>query len=238
MGTNNNKILSEKEKEEAKQNSFILVGKTGSGKTTLLNALFNRIVGNAERTSESVTKKCSLYYYILKNKKIVCLIDTPGLSDTGLIENENKDKINLDEINEIIKDETIKIIGILYLINFQNERFDADEQKVLLSYNKLFSYKNFWKILVIIYTHYYNAPFEDKNIEIIKNDKNANNKELFDKMMEKSKEISDIIPYDSLKKIYLNSFSEPKKHKQKKNNERARKELEIIFNFFLFNIKK
>ena len=57
-------------------------------------------------------------------------------------------------------------------------------------------------------------------------------------MMEKSKEISDIIPYDSLKKIYLNSFSEPKKHKQKKNNERARKELEIIFNFFLFNIKK
>ena len=47
MGTNNNKILSEKEKEEAKQNSFILVGKTGSGKTTLLNALFNRIVGKA-----------------------------------------------------------------------------------------------------------------------------------------------------------------------------------------------
>ena len=33
--------LTEQEKEEAKQNGFILVGKTGAGKTTILNAIFN-----------------------------------------------------------------------------------------------------------------------------------------------------------------------------------------------------
>lgn len=38
--------LSEKEKEEARQNGFVLAGKTGAGKTTLLNAIFGKDVGS------------------------------------------------------------------------------------------------------------------------------------------------------------------------------------------------
>ena len=35
--------LNDEEKEKAKQNGFILVGKTGTGKTTILNAIFNKV---------------------------------------------------------------------------------------------------------------------------------------------------------------------------------------------------
>jgi DNA replication protein DnaC len=59
--------LNDEEKKKAKQNGFILVGKTGTGKTTILNAIFNKIVGKAESTAKSVTKITSIYYYKLKN---------------------------------------------------------------------------------------------------------------------------------------------------------------------------
>ena len=59
--------LTDEEKEKAKQNGFILVGKTGTGKTTILNAIFNKVVGKVESSAESVTKITSIYYYKLKN---------------------------------------------------------------------------------------------------------------------------------------------------------------------------
>ena len=59
--------LSDEEKEKAKENGFILVGKSGTGKTTILNAIFNKVVGKVESSAESVTKITSIYYYKLKN---------------------------------------------------------------------------------------------------------------------------------------------------------------------------
>ena len=232
-----NEDLDEDEIKEGKFNGFILLGKTGSGKTTLLNALYGEIVGKVEKSSRSVTEKCSLYYYKLKNGKVICLIDTPGLSDTETINNENIDKTHLNEIKDIISEEKIEIRGILYLINFQCERFDADEQKTLINYNKIFSYKNFWKILVIIYTHFYKDPNEDEKIEQIRNSRRESNKDLFCKLMEKIKDVSDIIPYEDLNIKYLNSFSEPKSDKMEKNNEKTRKVLFQIFNKLSFHKK-
>ena len=55
--------LNDEEKEKAKQNGFILVGKTGTGKTTILNAIFNKVVGKVESSAESVIKITSIYYY-------------------------------------------------------------------------------------------------------------------------------------------------------------------------------
>jgi hypothetical protein len=53
--------------------------------------------------------------------------------------------MHLDGITKTISGEKIHIKGILFLINFQNKRFDADEQEALLNYNTLFPLKNFWK---------------------------------------------------------------------------------------------
>ena len=217
------------EKEKAKENGFVLLGKTGAGKTTLINAVFNKIMGKAERSSKAVTKKCSLYYYKLKNNNIICLIDTPGLSDTETIDINNIDDIHLDEIIDFISKENISIKGILYLINFQGERFDADEQKTLLKYNKIFPFKNFWKILVIIYTHFFVGPYEEEDEESIIKKRNITNEKLFNQLMEKVKDVSDMIDYNNLRIKYLNSFSEPKNEMMKKYNDKTRVELEKIF---------
>ena len=153
--------LNDEEKEKAKQNGFILVGKTGTRKTTILNAIFNNVVGKVESSSESVTKITSIYYYKLKNGNVITLIDTPGLADSERIEYENIDKMHLDGITKSISDEKIRIKGILFLINFQNKRFDADEKEVLLNYNTLFPLKNFWKYVVIVYSHFFADPIND-----------------------------------------------------------------------------
>jgi len=54
--------LNKNEIEKAKQNGFVLTGKTGAGKTTLLNTIFGKEVGIAQRSLERVTQKSSVYY--------------------------------------------------------------------------------------------------------------------------------------------------------------------------------
>ena len=133
--------LNDEEKEKAKQNGFILVGKTGTEKTTILNAIFNKVVGKAVNIAKSVTKNSSIYYYKLKNGNVISLVDTPGLADSERTENKNIDKMHLDGITKAISEEKIHI--------------DADEKEALLNYNTLFPLKNFRKCVVIVYSHFF-----------------------------------------------------------------------------------
>ena len=71
-----------------------------------------------------------------------CIIDTPGLYDS---EGREEDKKQKNEIIQLISKEKIKIKGILFISNFQNERFDASEQDTLIQYNAIFPLKDFWK---------------------------------------------------------------------------------------------
>lgn len=220
--------LTKEEIEAAKENGFILTGKTGTGKTTLLNALFGKVVGLSQRSSKSVTQISKVYYYKLENGKCISLIDTPGIDDADKTHNEKIDNIHLKGITDTIAEEKIHIKGILFLVNFQIERFDATEQDALLNYNKLFPLKNFWKNLVIIYTHYYGEE-DGESKESIREIKNKTNSEIFSKLMEKVKDVSNVVEYKDLKIKYFNAHSEPKSETQKKNNIKYRDELEILF---------
>ncbi len=220
--------LTESEKIEAKNNGFILVGKTGAGKTTLLNVIFNKVVGKVERSAKSVTKISSIYYYKLNNGKCICFIDTPGLSDADKVDNKNIDLIHLNGISQTISNEQIHIKGILFLVSFLQERFDASEQDALLNYNKIFPLKSFWKHLIVVYTHYFVDPYGTETEEDLKNLKKESNKEIFSQIMEKIKKVSDVIEYDNLRMQYFNSFSEPKNEIQKKINDGNRKQLQTL----------
>lgn len=221
--------LSEKEIEEAKQNGFILAGKTGAGKTTLLNAIFGKEVGLAKRSLEAVTTNSSIYYCRLENGNCVSLVDTPGLSDTNRTENKDIDNIHLEEIQKVISEQKIHIKGILFLVNFQNERFDADEQDALLNYNRVFPLKRFWKNLIVIFTHHFADPDGDDEEEMKKN-RDKSNGEIFSKIMERVKDVSDVIEYCNLKIRYFNSYSPVKSEKQRKKNIKVRDDLEILLN--------
>ena len=224
----NKNELTEEEKEEARQNGFILVGNTGTGKTTVLNMMFNKIVGKVAKSFISCTKESSVYFYKLKNGKSVSLIDTPGLSDSSKTENKNIDKLHLEGISDKISNEKIHIKGILFLVNFQNERFDADEQYALLEYNRIFPLKDFWKSLVLIYTHFYPDPDDDKTEEEMMEERTLSNAEIFSTLMEKVKKVSQVITYQELKKKYFNSHSEPNNKKKIIRNNKNREELEAL----------
>ena len=175
-------------------------------------------MGIAQDTAISVTKISTVYYYKLKNGHVITLIDTPGLGDIERTETENIDQIHLDGITKAISDENIHIKGILFLVNFQNKRFDADEQEALLNYNTLFPLKNFWKSLVVVYTHFYSDPNEDEDEEQMKTQRSISNGEIFEKMMEKVKGVSDVISYNELKIKYFNSYSEANNNKKRKSS--------------------
>jgi GTPase Era involved in 16S rRNA processing len=219
--------LTIKEKEQAKQNGFVLLGKTGAGKSTLLNAMSGKEAAKVDRNLESVTQDSSIYYYKLDNGKCISIIDTPGLSDSSkIINNKDIDNEHLKGIKKKIFQENIHIKGILFLVNFQNERFDSDEQEALINYNTIFPLKQFWTHIIIVFTHHFADPDGDTE-EDMKKGREKSNGEIFSKLMNKVKEVSDVIDYKNLNIKYFNSYSPPKTDKQKEKNKLVKDELEI-----------
>ena len=223
--------LNEEELNKARQNGFILTGKTGTGKSTLLNVIFSEYVAEAKKSAFAVTKETKVYYLKLKNGQCVSIVDTPGLSDPDIVCNNQNDldNIHLKDIEKKVSDEKIHIKGILFLVNFQLERFDRSEQEALVSYNALFPLRRFWKHLIVIFTHDYADPNGDSPEEM-KQIRAESNGEIFCKLMDRVKNVSDIIEYKDLKVKYYNSYSPVRNERQKIQNNKNKDDLEILLN--------
>ena len=223
--------LTEQEKEEAKLNGFILVGKKGVGKTTIVNTIFNKVM--CKNTWKEIINTITIYYYKLTNGKVVSLVDTPGFEYIEKTNKNNTNNIHLEKIIKVISEAKIHIKGILFLVNFHSERLDYSEQEALLNYNTVFPLKSFWKSLVLVYTHFYSDlneyENEDEGEEEMKESRRISNGKILESLMEKVKGVSDTISYKDLKIKYCNSFSEPRNNKQKLYNDKTREQLESIF---------
>ena len=95
-------------------------------------------------------------------------------------------------IEKTISEEKILIKRILFLANFQVERFDKCEQEALLFYNQIFPLKRFWKHLIVVFTHHFCDPNGDTQEEM-KQSRDESNGKIFSGLMEKVKNVSDII---------------------------------------------
>jgi len=216
--------LTEEEIIKAKENCFIILGKTGTGKTSLLNLIYGDNVGKVGYESKSETKISS--YYCIKeeiNSKKICfsIIDTPGLYDSDDFQNDEKIKNNT---KELIAKENLKIKGILFLSNFQNERFDYSEIDSLIQYNAFFPLKNFWDHIILIFTHYYGDPDGDTKEEM--RDQSIDNLSfIFSKLMDRIKEVSTPKKFIDIERIYVNIHSRVKNEKHMKSNEVYRKQI-------------
>jgi len=213
--------LTEEEIIKAKENCFILLGKTGTGKTSLLNLIYGENVGTVGYESKSETKISS--YYCIKEeinseKFYFSIIDTPGLYDSDGVQNDIKMK---DNTKDLISTENFKIKGILFLSNFQNERFDYSEIDSLFQYNAFFPLKNFWKHIILIFTHYYGDPDGDTKEEI-REKSNENLSIIFSELMERIKEVSTPVNYFELERWYVNIHSRVKVEKHLKENKENR----------------
>jgi len=89
---------------------ILLAGVTGTGKSRILNVLFKRDLSDSRYSTTSTTRQIMFYYGDMStstvlNKKI-CIIDTIGLCDTQLTNEQIlmlvKDKINSVNINKVI----------------------------------------------------------------------------------------------------------------------------------------
>ncbi len=216
--------LTEEEIIKAKENCFILLGKTGTGKTSLLNLIYGQDVGKVGYESKSETKISS--YYCIKEeinseKFYFSIIDTPGLYDSDGVLNDIKMK---DNTKDLISSENFKIKGILFLSNFQNERFDYSEIDSLFQYNAFFPLENFWRHIILIFTHYYGDPDGDTKEEI-REKSNENLSIIFSELMERIKEVSTPVKYIELERWYVNIHSRVKVEKHLKENEENRNQI-------------
>jgi hypothetical protein len=85
----------------------------------------------------------------------------------------------------------------LYLSNFQKERFDNSEIKSLIKYNSFFPHKDFLKRMIFIFSHFY-GDFTGESAEEMKLRKSKILSIIFDKIMEKTKNISIPIRFQEL----------------------------------------
>lgn len=228
----NGEDFTKEEQEEALKNGFLLAGKTGAGKSTLLNVLLNKEIAEVKRSLKAVTSKVAFYYYKLqKNNKMITIIDSPGLEDTSKIIDKNIDNVHLDEIKNVVSQNHIQLKGILFLVNFQSERFDSSESNALINYNKIFPLPKFWEYILIIFTHYFGDP-DGETVDEMKEERDSSNGEIFSNIMKYVGEVSEVIEYSKLKTKFLNSYCPATKDRQKIKNEKNRKELEDSLNEF------
>jgi putative ribosome biogenesis GTPase RsgA len=67
---------------EMKETRLVLIGRTGTGKSETGNKVLGDKVFKATVSGKSVTKTCS-YRKGFNIGRNICVIDTPGLFDTG-----------------------------------------------------------------------------------------------------------------------------------------------------------
>jgi len=227
--------LNIEEIKKAKENGFILIGKTGTGKTSLLNIIYGENIGKVGYESKSETSESTCYYIkedINLETIYYCIIDTPGLYDSRSI---NKDNEHKNLTNDLIAKEDIKLKGILFLSNFQNERFDYSEINTLLQYNAFFPLKNFWEYVVLIFTHFYGDP-DGFTKEELKEKSDSNLSSIFEDIMKKVYNVSNPVKFFQLKKIYVNIHSKIKNKKNENDNKKYREQ--IINDIFILQKKE
>lgn len=80
------------------------------------------------------------------------MIDTPGLCDSS---GSNQDKKNYNDIKNILINNKCEVKSLFIIENFQEERMNGEERKVIKAASDLFPLQKFWSYITIIFTHYY-----------------------------------------------------------------------------------
>ncbi|KAG1928646.1 immune-associated nucleotide-binding protein 9-like [Pimephales promelas] len=155
--------------ERKDQIRLVLLGKTGCGKSATGNTIIGRNVFASSVCSNSVTNQCHLEYTV-RLRKAISVIDTPGLYDTKLNENEVK--------TEIVKCITYASPGPhAFIIVIRVGRFTEEEKNTIERLKEVFG-EHMEKYSMIIFTHKDELEKKYKTIEEFLKDCDPNLKEL------------------------------------------------------------
>ena len=202
---NSKRYFSESDKQKARKNTFILIGTTGNGKSQIIKYLTGDPAAKVSKNKNSCTLYSSLYYGAIQNdannEELFCMIDTPGLCDSS---GSNQDKINYSDIKNTLINNKCEVKGIFIIENFQEERMNGEERKVIRAASDLFPLQKFWSYITIIFTHYYNKGSTNK-VKIKKEQIGSfcdSLKTIMNEVKERIQTI-DCIDVNSIDKIYI-----------------------------------